>query len=158
MKRVETDLKEKLNELENKLNYELSQRQSVQASARDLENRYRLEIQETKQVTEHTIKQSDLKVMQLKSELESVREELALEKKKKNTQKNSKNNQQQQQQPYGVSMTSSEATIDLDHNKLKLYPVIPDALPSKNIIIISSIKKHGDACDSLNSYDSLSLI
>ena len=158
LKRVETDLKEKLNELENKLNYELSQRQSVQASARDLENRYRLEIQEAKQLTEHTIKQSDLKVMQLKSELESVREELALEKKKKNTQKNSKNNQQQQQQPYGVSMTSSEATIDLDHNKLKLYPVIPDALPSKNIIIISSIKKHGDACDSLNSYDSLSLI
>jgi hypothetical protein len=79
LRRVEVASGERIAELESRLSLEVGQRQSLQASLRELELRHKMDQQEVRDSVELAIKQSEVKLAQSKAENDRLKEELEAE-------------------------------------------------------------------------------
>ncbi len=95
LKKTESSLNEKNNELESRLQYEYGQKQSSQTSLRELELRYRLDVQEQKEIAENSAKVHELKVTALNKEIAELNQLL-----------------QQQQQHLYLPAKANEAVVE----------------------------------------------
>ena len=76
LKKMESSLNEKNNELESRLQYEYGQKQSIQTSLRELELRHRLDVQEQKELSENNNKMYELKITSLNKEISELNQML----------------------------------------------------------------------------------
>lgn len=75
-KRLENEANERISKLQKSLNEETSSRISLENNVREVESRHRRAIQEIREEKENDIKQKDLQVGQLKSEIISLTNQL----------------------------------------------------------------------------------
>jgi chromosome segregation ATPase len=108
-------LTEKLSDIDSKLALEMAQKQSLTISLRELESRMKFEIQEIKDASEVTLKQAEIRISELKSELDNSQKQLREERSNSGKLKS-------------VPVENSPETTKL---KPKPSITIPEILPSK---------------------------
>ena len=118
LKKIELMAAEKANEFESKLSLELAQKQSIQATLREMELRYKYDQQENKDNFDRTQKQHELRVSQLNSEIENLREKLTVVERQSNSSSNTNDLSITQNDPFvnklsrmpGMSLPNGDAS------------------------------------------------
>jgi len=77
LRKGEMLLSDRTQDLESRLSLELGQKQSLQSSLRELEMRYKMDMQEAKTMDELATKKHNQQVADLTSEIEAIKEQLA---------------------------------------------------------------------------------
>ena len=118
LKKIELMAIEKANEFESKLSLELAQKQNIQATLREIELRYKYDQQENKDNFDRNQKQHELRVSQLNSEIENLREKLTIVERHSNSSNNSNDLSITQNDPFtnklsrmpGMSLPNGDAS------------------------------------------------
>lgn len=140
LRRAEAAAAERISDLESRLSLEMGQKQSLNASLRELEVRHKVELQDARDAVLLSGKQSEMRVAALQSEVESLKEDLKEARKKKD--KSSalsasaiprKQPMPQSQIPTSSSSSSSSSSdaADTERATSRGYTIMPGTLPSE---------------------------